>query len=420
MLDTGAFRKQLSSTPIASPECSLEKIGSVAQTALDIIGKCVENGEDVERFYNDSKTAGAGQSPAIQEIINRTREDTKAMIQLKSKIKQLNESVRSGNRNAIKNDIENMISSLEKLSAEKIQMVSDVLCLTETSKVRKKLEATDKIYDTIDLKTLHDKTRLFVKLLRSRNQKVIVCIGEVYNTLKNLLSDKRVVLPAGEPIQSPMNRSQTPKKLYILGENLQQRLDDQYWATLIGNVVIEDLNNSSRSPPRLRNDQQNLEYRHTLSGFLEDDAGNMERVALELSEAVGDFMNFSDDSFESPKKLTARVHLNGQDLEESFPVIEIDLRDEAVNISKEAARVIAIVQNDRTGRTEPVELALVPTSPEKRIHGKILELMSANTEFLADISEPDFSMESPRPQGGQKDESPQQVFWFVVESKIEN
>lgn len=368
-----AFQKQPSSTPIQSPESSIEKCSIVMKTALDIVGNCVKNGEELLRLCEESQTRSAEKSPAVKDIIRRTRVDMNTMTQLKTKIAKLSESVRSGDRNEIKTNLENMISSMENLSDEKIKLVSDMLCLTETSKLKSKLEATGKKYDDIEEETLaDDKTRLLVKMMRARNEKLTVCISEVYNILKDLLNGDQRMTPANV---QPAHHSQSPKKLYIIGEHLRQRLNEPGWSEPIGSVIIEDLNNSNRQTTS-PNAQQSEHYRHILSGFLEDEDGHMERVVLELSEPMGDLMDFSDDSVDSQRQLTARVQLKGQSLEQSLPLVEIDLSDEAGYVSDDAAKVVAIVLNEQTGVTQPVELALVPTSTGQRVHGPILELRS--------------------------------------------
>lgn len=367
-----AIQQQPSSTPIQSPESSIEKCSIVMKTALDIIGNCIKNGEELVRLCEESQTRSAEKSPAIKDIIRRTRVDMNTMTQLKTKIAKLSESVRSGDRNEINTNLESMINSMENLSDEKIKLVSDMLCLTETSKLKSKLEATGKKYDDIEQETLaDDKTRVLVKMMRSRNEKLTVCIGEVYNILKDLLNGDRRMTPANV---QPTHHSQSPKKLYIIGEHLRQRLNEPGWSDPIGSVIIEDLSNSNRhsSSPNV----QQSEHRHILSGFLEDEDGHMERVVLELSEPMGDLMDFSDDSVDSQRQLTARVQLAGQSLEQSLPLVEIDLSDEAGYVSDDAAKVVAIVLNEQTGVTQPVELALVPTSTGQRIHGPILELRS--------------------------------------------
>ena len=173
------------------------------------------------------------------------------------------------------------------------------------------------------------------------------------------------------------NCRKPPKKLFILGENLQQKMFHfQGSEKLIGNVLIEDESGNCQSSCRAKCDQ-NQEYRHVLYGFLEEDNGSLEKVRLELTEPIGDLINFSNSSSGFNRSLTARIEIDGKSLEEYLPVVEIDLLNE--NSSPEAAKVIAIVENNLTGRPQKVEVALVPTSTDKQIHGKILEIQSATS-----------------------------------------
>lgn len=371
----GTIPKIMTSTPVSTPESSSDQFERALSSALDVIARCITSSEKLVKECENYKTAGAGASPFFLNIIKRIQDDTQAVVSLKKKFSQLNRSIKSGNLQQMREEFDRMMKSVDNISTEKIKMFSEVLCVTETANVKKRFLKTEKELTEMDETQLPDeKTKNFANMLIERNKKLIRCLDYF-----NILLPK---LPTGPQSQQFLNvmprgpafdQSQLAKKLYILGESLQQRLPDEKRASLIGKVLIEDESGSSQKPSRIEDTQQQV--RRLLSGFLEDSAGNLEEVRLQLTEPHGDLMNFSDTSVGVNRTLTARVEIAGKRMEKSLPVVEVELSEDQP--SETSAKLIAIVENRETGHQQPVEMSLVPTSPETQIHGKIVELQQA-------------------------------------------
>lgn len=368
------FPSDFTSTPISTPEGSSDQFETAMKSALNVITNCIANSEDlINLCKNYQQQEGINMTPGLKIIVDRIIEDTKAVVNLNAKVAKIKESVKSDNFETIKNDFDGMMRGIDTISNEKLKMFSALICLTEASHVRKRLAQSEKELNEMDPSLLpDDKMKKLARVLVERNKTIMDCLDNFY-ALMSKLPDA----VSGQPGPTK-SCSKLPKKLFILGENLQQKLPDLAVQTkLIGSVVIEDESGKCRSPSRRKFDQPN-DYRYLLSGFLEEDNGNLQEVRLELTEPIGDLINFSEDSSGFDRPLTARVEINGNPLEMSLPVVEIDLLDK--DMSAEAARVIAIVENKETGMPQKVELSLIPTSPEKQIHGKILEIQSASRQ----------------------------------------
>lgn len=372
-MSSTAIPRIMTSTPVSTPESSSDQFELALSSALDVIARCIGSNEKLVKDCEEYKAAGVS-SPYLLRIIGRIQEDTQAVVNLKQKISQLNSSIKSGNLLQMRQEFEKMMRSVENISTEKMKMFSEVLCLTETSNVKKRFLETEKELNEMDETQLPDaKTKHLAKLLIERNKKMVRCLDYFNVLLPKLLSEQDTRFLNIMPRSPLFNQSQSTKKLYILGESLQQRLPEGQRASLIGKVIIED-ESRSRQKSRSENSQQQ-EHRRLLSGFLEDDMGNLEEVRLQLIEPLGDLMNFSDTSIGANRTLTAKVEINGQINEKSLPVVEVDLSED--QLSEEAAKVIVIVENKETGNQQPVEMTLVQTSPGAQVHGRIVQLQHA-------------------------------------------
>lgn len=355
--------KQMTSTPNETPQLSAE---NAAKSALEVIENCIKNGQEILKVCRND---GIAKSPALKQITDRIEEDTKAVVQLKEKVASLHESARNGNQDAMKWQFVEMMSETGNISMEKLQMFSDLLCLTETSSVKKKFQESEQELLKIDKNSMPDENaRKFTEMLVSRNRKIIDCLDFVYKLLPKVF-----VAKSGEDqklleLSTTMNRSKKPRKLYILGENFAQQPLQENQFSFLGNITIEG-GSGDLQPSRLASNQQ-PHYRQLLSGYLEDDEGNLDQVFLKLTEPFGDLMNFTDVGLQN---LTAKIEIDGQMSEHPLPVVEIDLLA-GQTPTEEAAKVIAIVENNRTGGNQEIEVALVPTSPQEAVHGRIVGL----------------------------------------------
>jgi hypothetical protein len=358
--------KLKTSTPVGTSHLTAE---TSTKTALEVIENCVKNGQDLLKACAKVKDDGSVKSAALKQMIDRVQEDTKAIVKLKEKFVKLHESVRDGIQESIKQDFVEIING--EISKEKLQLFSDLLCLTETSNVKKKFQESERELKKIDKNSLPDEnTKKFADMLVTRNQKIIECLEYVYKSLPKLLAVKGGDDDRFLEVLSVSNRTKAPKKLYILGENLT-RPPQEHEFSFMGNITIEG-GAGDLQPSRFMSHVQ-PQYRIILSGYLEDDEGNLEEVALKLMKPVGDLMNFTEVGVHN---LTAKIELDGQVIDQLLPVIEIDVFD-GQKPTEEAAKVIAIVENERTGMNQEVEVALVPTSPQQTVHGRIVGLQSA-------------------------------------------
>lgn len=356
----------MTSTPNLSPDITVDQIKDTVQSALSVIEGCVSTGESIMDLW---KKAGASKkSRDLKRIIDRNREDLQAMIVFKEKIKKVNESMRHGNNEGIKDDLQEMINRFDEVPAEKLKMMTDVMCLAEASNIRKRFEQTGLELQNIDKSSLPDlNTKRLAYHLEERNRKLIVCISYVSKLLSKLFADSSLcdkAVPNQAMQASIKNRSKSTRKLYILGERLDMELPvSSSNFEFIGNLQIQREGGSFRKKSEGRGERQ-AEPRRMLTGYLKDSEGEIE-VALQLIQP--------DDEDLSDGKLVARFEIDGQLLDESMPVIEIELVDEAP--LSEAPMVVAVVKDAINGKMQEVEVQLVPTS--EQIHGQIIEIKAA-------------------------------------------
>jgi hypothetical protein len=192
-------------------------------TALQVIDSCIKNGEEMLK-----SCALIEKSPPLNAVVKRIHEDTNAMVEMKEKILKLNRSVALGNQKTVKKDLQNMIEGMKNLSAEKIRMMSDVvskvLCLTETSRVKKSFEANDKELLSMDQNLFPDaKLKQFTRTLRGRNSTVIKSLGQTESMLQELLQEMGMKIPA-TPQPSGSNKTQ---KLKTMTDLLIEGIDDE-------------------------------------------------------------------------------------------------------------------------------------------------------------------------------------------------
>ena len=180
--------RHMTSTPIRSPESRSDQFEATLKSALDLIMSCIANSDDLVKTCDQyQKDEGNEMSAGFKKIFERVTEDAKMIVKLKAKFIKVNESVKSGDLESIKKEFDSMINSIENISSEKLKMFSDLLCLTETSNVRKRFAESEKELNSMDPNLFPDeKTRKFGKLLAERNKKVISCLDYFYALLPKL------------------------------------------------------------------------------------------------------------------------------------------------------------------------------------------------------------------------------------------
>ena len=376
-LETSSF--VFTSTPNDSPQESLEEMQEVVQSISQVIDGCIKSGQEVLKQWHQSRPERFEQSPILQQIIDRIKNDTESIVLLKECVKKLRDSLQSKEGNAIKKNLSTMMNNIDNISEAKLKMIADVICLTQASNVKQKFEATDKDLDAFEKSgNLDGATKKLVHLLIEQNRKVLACLKYAYGLLPTMLSgeDSRKFQKISSAIQLVVDQSDGPKTLFILGENLNRTFRHQPTdLELIGKVTIEEQiagvspKNGARSPRSPQN------RRKWLNGMLQDGNGIMEDVVLELTEPMGDLIDFSGDAAGLNRTLVAKIERNGKEVDRSLLVVEVDVADVFEGNSPKA---IATVQDDRTGQVQDMEVQIVPTQVNETIRGTILELKSAN------------------------------------------
>lgn len=357
------------STPISSAENSTDQFDIAVQSALTVIDGCIANSQNVTKFCRDyQRQVGGRISPRLQSIIGWTLNNTKEITKLKRKIVMGKILLNSPTNQIIKREFNNMMNNLSSMSTSALDVFNDLLCLKETTEVRSRIANDVRELSALDPNLQDEKTRKFMQLLADRNKKVISCLDYFYSLLPKIPEGMNDQQCSTAP-RCSFSTIESPKKLYVLGENIHQKLLDLGGQEeLVGIVTIAD----EAEQRRVSISQYDSLHRHLLSGFLVDDNGSIEEVRLELEEPIGDLIDFSETVYRS---LKAHVEMNGTPLEQPLPIVEIDVVEE---FSPSKAKVIAIVENVETGRPHEVEVSLVPTTATgKQVHGKILEIHSA-------------------------------------------
>ena len=344
---------------------------NAAKTALEVIENCIKNGEQILKACEDSKADGLEKPLKLRKVIERIEEDTKAIVNLQKKIELLQESAKKGDRDRIKKYFDEMMTSVGNISTEKLELLTELMCLTETSNVRKKFRETEGELRKIDGSS-DRKTKEFAEILVTRNRKIVECLDYVYKLLPKLLVVKDGVEGKSKEVSESMNRSNIQFKLYITSENFPVLSPENFDFDLLANLEVDG---SYEDSPQLET-SHNTHPRHLLRGFIEDDDGHFEEIVLKLIEPRANSANFSDSGVQN---LSATIQFKGTKILHEVSMVEIDLQPEQKTQQdlQESSKMIALVHNDQTGMNQSIEVSMVPTTPEKQIHGRIIELQPA-------------------------------------------
>lgn len=117
------------------------------KSALNVIISSISNSEDLLKFCESyQRKEGNQMLPGIKQYIQRTVDETQAILKLKEKITKVKVSLGVRDEKETKRDFEdvkrdfnNMISKTEGISREKLKMFSDLLSLTEAIAMLSKL-----------------------------------------------------------------------------------------------------------------------------------------------------------------------------------------------------------------------------------------------------------------------------------------
>lgn len=342
------------STPLNSPKLSSEEMKNALQDVIEMIERCIQNG--ISFLSSLEKET----SPDMKRLNDLFQRNAQSMIQLRDKLKQLSEAVKSGNQNEIMENLRVMMSSIEKMSIDKLEKFADVVCMTETSQVRKKFEETDKELKNIRNNAPDDKTRKLADILDNRNQTIIKCLQHASRVLQKFYDGSK----------SSDETSRKQKKLIILGQSLEKHLPVDREHEFLANIVIEEIS-AEKTRKRSSLPASTQVTRVLLNGYIIDENEQIQEVFLERNQLIDSDVSFSASSVDEKINLTARF----ESTNESMPVEEIEYFE-----SEEAPKVIAIIANQKTGLQQSIEMALVPTAAENQVHGKILGLKTALTE----------------------------------------
>lgn len=228
MNSQGAIPKNQQSAPIATTAQSANPIKIYLEKALQVIENCIEAGEKMvkscEKIY---------ETPALEAIVKRLREDTNAIVEMREKILKIKRSVTLGNQEIIKSDLQSMISGMKNVSDERIHMLSDVVsnmfCLTEASRVKKNFEATDKELNDMEQHLFpNERLKQFARTLRVRNNMVVQSLGQTENMLQELLKKMGMRTPDRRQPAAPQLPLEQPKAA-ATEELLIAGLDEPSW-----------------------------------------------------------------------------------------------------------------------------------------------------------------------------------------------
>lgn len=320
---------------------------------LNCIQNCVSINSSLVALCNSTEQVRG----PLEYLMRQVNNDTHALKRLRRRILSLKAAMNE-DVEALRDTLDDMIQNLESISRDKVQLITNVLCLNEASKVQKNCELTYRTAkELIKNQSLNKQSRKIAEMIERRNEKLISCLNH-FNDLMPKFCEK-----------TQNSTTMNQRSLIILGDNIQQRLPEINTNDLIGSVTIED-ETATRSSYRTVN--MNHSMRQWLSGFLVDENENIQEVLLELTSPGEENIN------DSGRNLTARVQISGE-MNESLPLYEIDSFEDDLS---DNSKIIAIVANPSTGQQKSVEVSLVPTSPQNKIHGQILELQLKPEKLL--------------------------------------
>jgi hypothetical protein len=240
---------------------------------------------------------------------------------------------------------------------DKLELLSDVLCLTETSKVRRKFVET-----TEELKSLeHDddeSTKKIVAFLVERNKKLIDCLDYVKDQLPKLM-----VVRGGEDkkffeMTEAINRLDTlkaPIKLFVTDKRLDivKTADDHL--EFLGTVEIGGGDSSDAR------EEESLKGK-IFSGFIESTDGSIEEVLLIYKTRVGKKTN---DNIEDT---ATRIQFEGDKQPRKLLVMKVDLLPTVTLRSDGLAKTVAghPVARDEPGKAAVDNRTWVTTRPDHK------------------------------------------------------
>lgn len=324
---------------------------------LDLLQNCIHNGHEVKKLC-DGTPETLKSNELIRQFVEKINEETKALEKMKKKIFSMMDSNTQKDYDKLKDELQNMINSMDSISNENVNQVIEALMRSKTSKTMRKFADWENLVK--DFKG-DNVTKEFVNVLIDRNQKIIKCLNRVIDKLP-ILATANCNNEALPP---------TPKrnrKLFILSDDLQKTiaLPDRRQMSKIGTVTIHS-DGSAAQATSVSFEGQTLMPRRNISGFLLDDVSGIE-VHLELREDFSSSTSDLIDLSSTTSKLEASLKLEGEPLE-NIEIFEISILD----IPNE---VIAVVENDQTGEREEVAVQIVAAEPNNEVHGRIVEIKS--------------------------------------------
>lgn len=370
-----AYGTLQSSTPKSSPD----QINDTAKTMLQLLSNCINNTEETMKVCAKLRAEMPELPAELRQIVDRIVEDSQSIVKLRERIARLDQSVKNGNHRHMKEEFQTMIDNLDTISTEKINMFIDVLTKVEASRVKKKSESTGRVLEAMNPNLISEATvNKFMNLLKDRNQKFLDCLNSLRRGLPVLAADQERQYNANLTVPS-FNRTQQAKKLFILGENLEKSLPPPVQKFFVGNIIIE----GNPSNASVVNDG-NLSVRNNsprwLKGFIHSSNESvLEEVELILESTFADTQNFTNLSQQrntTQRGMTARFEHEGAQGQDSFAVVVLNAND----VTTETSKFIALVESSETGKIVPVEVSIVPSSPEGNVHGRVVAMREAEKQ----------------------------------------
>ncbi|XP_070491020.1 uncharacterized protein [Chironomus tepperi] len=358
---------------------------SAIKDALEVYTECIKNGNEIKNLCEQCTNATVKSHPIFKKLVNKIVEDTKAIEKLKSRIDGLQKSADENDLKKWKTDLGNVINSIESASNETIIKISHAFASSGTKEIKKKFEETDKILSDTDLTQIKDEAaRNFLNVLMERNRKVVECLKYAESLLPKYFKLPQTDIPR---ILLKKNR-----KLVIIGDDSSRSMSFSKNYDHLGEVIIKSLL-PSRSG--MSKSQSSALFKDSLNGYLIEDLDKTE-VMLKLIEADNsiNLMEFSRMANSTDQvKLSATIEINGE-IDEDVDIVEIGVIEDYQ--STKGPEAIAIVENNQTGVFNKVPIQIIPVTPEKEIHGKIIEIQPTTdekdkTELLDEIEMPSFN-----------------------------
>jgi hypothetical protein len=331
---------------------------AAAASVLEIFKACIKNGEEFKAICEKDATAAMKANPMLKHLLDKTKEDVKAIETLASKIG----SLKTNNLQSLKSELNDVITRLDAMSIENVSKIKEAVAASNTSKLQKKIAAND---ETLNKLSEDASIRNLAQVLLDQNKKIVECLKFAHSLLPKFFGTRE---------DDKGQRGDKKKKLFIIGDDFNKMSsysDDQLES--IGQVTIHCDGEASKMSSAHGHVP---EYPSVLNGFLQEGNGQKVEVVLRLREQLS--FNLIDFSRED-SKMSATISIPGE-VEEKIELVEI-------NLSQQGPELMAVVQND-AGDVDEVRVQLVPISPDKSVHGRILEFQKVtpdSDENLEDI-----------------------------------